>query len=35
MATFAPSIYKASSLKIGYQFSDLWRHVYASLSGFA
>jgi len=35
MATFAPSIYKASSLKIGYQFSNLWRHVYAWLSGFA
>jgi hypothetical protein len=35
MAALASSIYKASGLKIGYQLSDFWRHVYAPLTGFA
>jgi len=34
MAAFASSIYKASGLKIGDQFSDLWGHAYASFTEF-
>jgi hypothetical protein len=26
MTTFATAMYEASSLKIGYQLPDLWRH---------
>lgn len=35
MAAFASSIHKASGLKIGYQFSDLWWHAHASFTEFA
>ncbi len=31
MAAFASPIHEARSLKIGYQFADFWRHVYASV----
>jgi hypothetical protein len=34
MAAFASSIYKTSGLEIGYQFSDLWGHAYASFTKF-
>ena len=31
MAAFASPIHKAGGLKIGYQFSDFWRHAWASV----